>query len=182
MNYSIDILSEEFRKGKRHKFLFFWGHQKSKDGSITKTCFSQWWGSPFTVEGVVYKTAEHWMMAKKAELFNDAEIYDRIVAAKSPVEAKALGREVKGFKADVWTEKCYQIVVEGNFHKFSQNEELKEFLLQTKDRVIVEASPVDKIWGIGLTGDSDKAENPLLWNGLNLLGFALMEVRDQLVK
>lgn len=182
MKYSLEIVSEEFKKGKKHKFLFFWGHQKSKDGSITKTCFSQWWGSSFTVEGVVYKTAEHWMMAKKAELFGDKEMAAKIVSAKSPAEAKDLGRQVKNFSELIWNEKRFEIVVEGNFHKFSQNEELKAFLVDTKKRVLVEASPVDKIWGIGLTAESDKAENPLLWNGLNLLGFALMEARDQLVK
>lgn len=182
MNYSLEIVSEEFKKGKKHKFLFFWGHQKSKDGSITKTCFSQWWESPFTVNGVVYKTAEHWMMAKKAELFGDSEMALKILAAKSPAEAKDLGRQVKNFNESIWNEKRFEIVVEGNFHKFSQNEELKAFLVDTKKWVLVEASPVDKIWGIGLTAESDKAENPLLWNGLNLLGFALMEVRDKLAK
>lgn len=164
----------------KSKFLFFWGHQKSKDGLITKTCFSQWWESSFTVNGVVYKTAEHWMMAKKAELFGDNEMAIKILAANSPAQAKDLGRQVKNFNESIWNEKRFEIVVEGNFHKFSQNEELKAFLVDTKKRVLVEASPVDKIWGIGLTAESDKAENPLLWNGLNLLGFALMEVRDQL--
>lgn len=180
MKYSIDILTDEFRKGKRNKFLFFWGHQKSKDGSISKTCFSQWWESSFEVNGVTYKTAEHWMMAKKAELFEDAEMATRIIEAKSPAEAKDLGRQVSNFNGDIWSQKCYEIVVEGNFHKFSQNEELKAFLIATKNSLLVEASPVDKIWGIGLAGDSKNAENPLLWNGLNLLGFALMEVRDEL--
>ena len=120
------------------------------------------------------------MMAKKAELFNDLEMLEAIIAVKSPAEAKALGRNVKNFDATVWDEKRYEIVVEGNFHKFSQNEELKDFLLNTGSRTLVEASPVDKIWGIGLSADDVKAENPLRWNGLNLLGFALMEVRDQL--
>lgn len=180
MKYSIDTISADFKKGKKIKFLFFWGHQKSKDGTITKTCFSQWWISPFVVNEVVYKTAEHWMMAKKAELFNDLEMLEAIIAVKSPAEAKALGRNVKNFDATVWDEKRYEIVVEGNFHKFSQNEELKDFLLNTGSRTLVEASPVDKIWGIGLSADDVKAENPLRWNGLNLLGFALMEVRDQL--
>ncbi len=182
MYYSVEIVREEFKKGKKNKFLFFWGHQPSKDGSISKTCFSQWWQSSFKVHDITYKTAEHWMMAKKAELFVDHEIATKIIDAKTPAEAKDLGRQVKNFKESIWNAKRFEIVVQGNFHKFSQNEELKAFLLDTKKRVLVEASPVDNIWGIGLTGEDEKAENPLLWEGLNLLGFALMEVRDQLQK
>jgi ribA/ribD-fused uncharacterized protein len=73
-------------------------------------------------------------------------------------------------------------VVEGNLHKFSQDENLKEFLLNTNERILVEASPMDKIWGIGLAADHPNIENPILWKGENLLGFALMEVRDELRK
>ncbi|WP_136667263.1 NADAR family protein [Flavobacterium sp. H122] len=180
MNYSLEILKEEFKKGKKNKFLFFWGHQKSKDGSITKTCFSQWWESSFTVDGVTYKTAEHWMMAKKAELFGDKEILEKILICNSPAEVKKLGREVRNYMDKLWLSNRYQIVKEGNFHKFNQNDELKEFLLNTNERVLVEASPVDSIWGIGLTADHEDSEFPEKWKGLNLLGFALMEVRDQL--
>ncbi len=180
MIYSLEWLIENFTKGKKAKFLFFWGHQKSKSGDLTPTCFSQWWGAPFKVEGVTYKTAEHWMMAQKALLFGDKEAYEKILIAGSPKEAKAIGRQVLNYKEDVWTDKRFDIVVTGNLHKFSQHADLKAFLLSTKDRVIVEASPVDRIWGIGLAADNDKAENPLRWNGLNLLGFALMEVRDKL--
>lgn len=158
------------------KFIFFWGHQPSKDGSITKTCFSQWWVSPFVVEGIGYKTAEHWMMAQKARLFDDNEQYQNILATERPAMAKKYGRAVKMFDNTVWQANCYQFVVEGNLHKFSQNQELKQFLLDTGDKVIVEASPFDKIWGIGTRSH---IEDPKLWKGLNLLGFALMEVRDR---
>ncbi|MEO0340141.1 MAG: NADAR family protein, partial [Bacteroidota bacterium] len=89
---------------------------------------------------------------------------------------------VRGFKPEVWDENKVEIVVEGNFHKFSQAPELKEFLLNTKDRILVEASPYDKIWGIGLNAQAEGIENPDTWKGQNLLGFALMEVRDQLLK
>lgn len=170
-NKTIDI---------ENKFLFFWGHQPSKDTSITKTCFSQWWKSSFVVDGLEYKTAEHWMMAKKALLFNDTENFDKILSAKSPAEAKNLGREVKNYNEDVWREHRYEIVKEGNFHKFSQNPELKEFLLNTKNRILVEASPVDPIWGIGLSEDNPDSQYPEKWQGQNLLGFALMEARDEL--
>ena len=70
------------------KYLFFWGHRPSKDGTITKTCFSQWWESAFEVEGLIYNTAEHWMMAKKAKLFDDEEVFEKILKVKSPAEAK----------------------------------------------------------------------------------------------
>lgn len=178
MTYNIDWLIETFEKGERIKYLFFWGHQKSKSGELTSSCFSQWWESPFTVDKVKFNTAEHWMMAQKAFLFNNKEIYDKIIRVKSPAEAKVLGRHVRDFDDTVWNAKRFDIVVKGNLEKFTQNKDLKEFLLNTKDRILVEASPVDRIWGIGLTAGSDKAENPNRWEGLNLLGFVLMEVRD----
>ena len=178
MTYSLEWLIENFEKGKRFKFLFFWGHQKSKSGELTSSCFSQWWTSPFVVENVRYNTAEHWMMAQKALLFNDRETCEKIIVAKSPTEAKALGRQVNNFDEATWNSKRFDIVVQGSLAKFTQHKDLKEFLLNTKERVLVEASPVDRIWGIGLTANSEKAENPKRWNGLNLLGFALMEVRE----
>ncbi|MCV2486797.1 NADAR family protein [Flavobacterium sp. SH_e] len=174
MKYNIDNIAPE------SKFLFFWGHQPSKDGTVTKTCFSQWWLSSFEVAGVTYKTAEHWMMAKKAELFKDQEILEKIVQCNSPAEAKKLGRKVRNYDDKIWLENRFEIVKQGNFHKFSQNTDLKTFLLNTNDRVIVEASPVDPIWGIGMASDHTDALNPKKWKGLNLLGFALMEVRDEL--
>lgn len=174
MKYNIQNINPE------SKFIFFWGHQPSKDGAITKTCFSQWWQSSFTVDGVVYKTAEHWMMAKKAELFGDVEILEKIIACNSPAEAKKLGRLVKNYNDVIWLENRFEIVKSGNFHKFNQDEKLKEFLLNTNDRVIVEASPVDPIWGIGMASDHRDINNSEKWKGLNLLGFALMEVRDEL--
>lgn len=174
MKYNINTIAPE------SKFLFFWGHQPDKDGTITKTCFSQWWLSSFKVNGVTYKTAEHWMMAKKAELFNDKEVLEKILQSKSPAEAKKLGRQVKNYNDAVWLENRFEIVKEGNYHKFSQNPDLKAFLINTHESIIVEASPVDPIWGIGMAGDHKDALNPEKWKGLNLLGFALMEVRDEL--
>lgn len=174
MKYNIKDIAPE------SKFLFFWGHQPSKDGIITKTCFSQWWVSQFIVDDITYKTAEHWMMAKKAELFNDNEILEKIIQANSPAEAKKLGREVRNYDDALWLANRYEIVKQGNFYKFSQNSDLKEFLMNTKERVLVEASPVDAIWGIGMAADDKDVLNPEKWRGLNLLGFALMEVRDEL--
>lgn len=180
MKYNIEQLIENQSAGKSNNFLFFWGHQASKDGNITKTCFSQWWLSPFTVDGIEYPTAEHWMMAKKAVLFEDNEILAKILQVKSPAEAKKLGRKVRNYQEEVWLANRYEIVKEGNLHKFSQNKALKDFLLNTADSIIVEASPVDSIWGIGMATDNKDIENPAKWKGLNLLGFALMEVRDEL--
>lgn len=178
MTYNLDWLIDNFESGKRTKYLFFWGHQKSQSGELTSSCFSQWWESPFIVDKIKFNTAEHWMMAQKALLFDDKEIYNKIIIAKSPAEAKALGRQVRNFDDKTWNNKRFDIVVRGSLEKFTQQKDLKEFLLNTKERVLVEASPVDRIWGMGLTADSEKAENPKQWNGLNLLGFALMEARD----
>ena len=180
MQYSLEWLLDKVERKSKVKFLFFWGHQKSKSGEVTAACFSQWWASPFTVDGVRYSSTEHWMMAQKALLFQNEAIYQQIIAAKSPAEAKALGRQVKNFDEAVWNAHRLAIVVRGNLEKFQQHADLQAFLLQTKDRVLVEASPVDSIWGIGLAADNARAENPRQWNGLNLLGFALMEVRDML--
>ena len=164
------------------EYLCFWGHAPSKDGSITKTCFSQWWEAAFTVNGDTYLTAEHWMMAEKARLFKDETMLAEILKTEKPAAAKACGRKVANFDPSVWDIKKCEIVVQGNIHKFSQNPELKAFLMATGDKIIVEASPRDTIWGIGLGPDNPKALNPTTWRGKNLLGFALMEVRDILNK
>lgn len=180
MNYSINWLQSEIENSKHFEYLFFWGHTPKKEGEIDKSCFSQWYPSPFVVNGIRYTTAEHWMMAKKALLFGDEEIFQKVIAAEKPAVAKALGREVKNFDPEIWRYASYTIVVEGNHYKFLQNEVLKKFLQTTKDKVLVEASPADAIWGIGLSQDAEEAMNPFRWPGTNLLGFALMEVRDKL--
>lgn len=178
MKYNIERLLQE---EKQHKLLFFWGHRPNADGSISKTCMSQWWLSSFVFENIIYKTAEHWMMAKKAELFDDVEVLQRILVAKSPAEAKKLGREVRGYNEAIWREKRFEVVKQGNLLKFGQNEELKTYLINTGSRVLVEASPEDPVWGIGMPSDHRDASSPEKWKGQNLLGFALMEVRDELI-
>jgi len=181
-NYSIDWLKDQCSNGISKKILFFWGHNHKPNEPINKFCLSQWFESSFMINDVSYKTAEHWMMAQKALLFNDLDCYQAIMDATHPHEAKRIGRMVTGFSEKVWNEKRYEIVVKGNYYKFKQSPELSRFLINTKQRVIVEASPVDKIWGIGLAKENDKAKNVFDWNGLNFLGFALMEVRDMLGK
>ena len=178
MKYSIDWLLQQ--EGSKNDYLFFWGHTQKRPDVIDKSCFSQWYPAPFKVNDIVYQTAEHWMMAKKALLFNDRDAFSKIVQAGKPAIAKAIGREVKNFDAAIWEAHAYDIVVEGNYYKFSQHASLTTFLLQTGKKVIVEASPVDAIWGIGLAQDAVEAQHPSKWKGTNLLGFALMEVRDKL--
>ncbi len=142
-------------RGKKVKYLFFWGHQ-IKGNAVSKSCFSQWYTSPFNDGENRFATAEHYMMHGKAKLFGDTDAMEKALQAKNPGAVKA------------------------NLAKFSSNDELKAFLINTGKRVLVEASLVDKIWGIGLAEDNDAAQNPNLWKGENLLGFALMEVREQL--
>lgn len=178
MKYTIQNIKDKFQKKQRIKFLFFWGHTVKDE--ITKSCFSQWFSGNFEESGIVYKTAEHYMMAGKARLFNDPETLEKILQSPSPNQVKSLGRKVKNFDPVVWNDHKYQIVKQGNFLKFSQNKKFKDFLLSTNDKILVEASPYDTIWGIGMLETDSRAENPLLWNGENLLGFALMEVRDEL--
>ena len=177
--YSVEALQKSLHKGLKPKYIFFWGHRQ-KTNHIDKSCFSQWYPAKFEIAGQIFLTAEHYMMAEKARLFNDEQSYQLILAVKSAAHAKALGREVKDFNEIVWQENRFNIVVNANLAKFSQNPALKEFLLNTGQRILVEASPVDKIWGIGLAEDHEFAKLPVKWRGLNLLGFALMKVRDQL--
>jgi ribA/ribD-fused uncharacterized protein len=163
--------------GFQPKFLFFWGHTPAHPDITDKSCFSQWWEAVFELEGVRYTSAEHYMMAAKARLFGDTASLERILACKSPAEAKKWGRLVKGFDEQVWQNQRLEWVIQGNLAKFSQNPLLERFLLETGTRVLVEAAPRDLIWGIGLGQNDPRAQDPATWQGLNLLGFALMEVR-----
>lgn len=182
MTYSVEFVKKLYDQQQHLRFLFFWGHQNSKDGSITSSCFSQWWEEhPFEVEGEVFKTAEHWMMAGKARLFNDEVVREQIMVSIKPAVAKELGRQVTGFNPIIWDREKFNLVKQGNFYKFTQHQTLREYLKSTGELIIVEASPVDIIWGIGLSKNDPGIENPYLWKGENLLGFSLMEVRDMLL-
>ena len=118
------------------------------------------------------------MMAQKALLFSDKNIFEAIVGCEKPGEAKVLGRQVSGYDDQVWNKHKFDIVKLGNIHKFNQHPELFDFLINTDPRILVEASPVDAIWGIGLSQDDPVIDNIYAWPGQNLLGFALMETRD----
>ncbi|MFD6097556.1 NADAR family protein [Nocardiopsis flavescens] len=164
----------------RIKYLHFWGHRPSASGEVSASCLSQWWPAGFTCDGVLYRTAEHYMMAGKARLFGDDEALEGILACAHPSQAKEWGRRVRGFDPQVWEAARFDIVVEGGVGKFGQHGDLRDFLLGTGNRVLVEASPRDRIWGIGMSSSHEHAENPALWRGHNLLGFALMETRARL--
>ncbi|MGA5822056.1 NADAR family protein [Kitasatospora sp. NPDC094028] len=173
-------LSALMAGGARPKWVMFWGHTERKGGGTRQECLSQWWPGRFTVDGVDYASAEHWMMAGKARMFDDHATAERILAARTPAEAKKLGRLVRGFDDATWEAGRFELVVEGNVAKFRQDEDLLGYLLGTGSRVLVEASPLDRIWGIGLAADDIRAQQPDEWRGLNLLGFALMEARARL--
>ena len=174
---NITELKQQLQKGKKFNYLFFWGHRQKTEGVVDKSCFSQWFPMGFTIDEVYYKTAEHYMMAEKARLF-DASMVEHILKASSPNEVKKLGRKVKNFDDALWRERAFDAVIEGNMAKFSQNHKLKAFLLSTNKKVLVEASPYDKVWGIGMVEQDERASSPLKWDGDNKLGFALMVVRD----
>ncbi|WP_199440908.1 NADAR family protein [Umezawaea beigongshangensis] len=177
---SVADLTRALLDGKRVDYLFFWGHRPEPDGGVGRGCLSQWWPVPFTVDGVRFASAEHHMMWSKAVLFGDDDTAREILAAPDPQRAKSLGRTVRGFDHDTWEQARFDVVVAGNTAKFGQHDDLRGFLLGTGDRVLVEASPVDPVWGIGLAADDPAAEDPERWRGLNLLGFALAEVRAAL--
>jgi ribA/ribD-fused uncharacterized protein len=175
----VGALKSAIDSGWAPEFLLFWGHTP-KDQRIDKHVLSQWWPATFSVDARTYATAEHYMMVRKAELFGDQETLAAILSSSSPSEAKSLGRTVRGFDEEHWIAHRFETAVRGNFAKFGQNAELEDWLLATGDAVLVEASPVDRIWGIGLAADDKRAREPHKWRGLNLLGFALMKVRHLL--
>jgi ribA/ribD-fused uncharacterized protein len=150
----------------------FWEHQ-----------FGQWSKRDMVdLDGTVYNCCEQFMMAKKALLFKDQSLFAKILATPSPKEQKQLGREVANFDAPIWDRNKFAIVWMANFLKFSQHPDLKERLLNTGDKILAEASPVDLIWGIGFAAKDDEALDPAQWRGQNLLGEVLMSVRDALRK
>jgi ribA/ribD-fused uncharacterized protein len=175
-----DALIRRHEAGEPLQFCCFWKHQLKVDGVLDPACFSQWYPSPFHENGNLYKTAEHYMMAAKARLFGDTASEQAILASDHPAAVQKLGRGVQGFDGRRWEQERFAIVCAGSRLKFSSTPALTAFLLSTGDAVLVEASPVDRIWGIGLGAESPEAANPSAWRGLNLLGFALMDARSRL--
>lgn len=154
-------------------FYFFWE---------TDSPFSQWHKCSFKALGIDFNTAEQYMMFHKALLFNDEEIADKILATKNQREQKMLGREVVNFDDKIWKENARRIVYEANRYKFKQNDNLKLELLGTGKKLLVEASPDDSIWGIGLRKEDKRALNYNSWQGTNWLGYVLTLLREDIKK
>lgn len=177
------------KNGGFEKFTFFWE---------TENPFSQWHLSNFkgTVYSIVNKellpdefseelefsSAEQFMMYNKALLFLDRETASKILATHNPRKQKGLGRQIANFDEEIWKYARSEIVLRGNRLKFSQNEELKYELLQTEGTTLVEASPYDTIWGVGLRENDERIKNRQTWQGLNLLGEILTEIRDDIIR
>lgn len=141
---------------------------------------SQWFPCDFIVDGIPYNCCEQWMMAGKAKTFKDDVRLRQILQYSHPRDQKAAGRKVRKFNSKTWNSVKEDVVFEGNFHRFSQNPRDLKWLLDTGDRMLVEASPNDRIWGIGMSHKDPRITDESCWRGLNLLGKALMRVRDEL--
>lgn len=142
--------------------------------------FSQWFPSKFVVDNIEYNCAEQYMMAQKALMFDDPHYYTRIMAATQPSQQKFFGRLVGNFDKVIWETKCRGIVFDGNLAKFSQDPKLLRYLLDTGDDELVEASPTDTIWGIGIGENDFRRYDRKQWRGTNWFGIELMNVRNAL--
>uniref|UniRef100_A0A6C0BN73 NADAR domain-containing protein n=1 Tax=viral metagenome TaxID=1070528 RepID=A0A6C0BN73_9ZZZZ len=160
-------------------YIFFYGHKGSKDEAV----FSQFYPSSFTIQGVTFPTAEHYMHYQKAILFGDTVTAQKILSTSDPLTAKKLGRQVKPFNEQVWNERSMQIVYDGNIAKFTQNPRLLQIITSPKynGRFFVETNPRDKIWGIGMGETKARTLHPTQWNGQNKLGRVLTAVRDNII-
>lgn len=176
--YTRADLAARVAAGESPSYVMFW----KPGASGTPACLGQWQPSPFTVGPVRYSCAEQYMMAEKARLFGDEEMEQQILATDDPLTMKRLGKKVRGFDAGVWDKAKYSIVLNGSYAKFSQDPDLRAYLLSTGDAVLVEASPLDTVWGIGLGANNERSTDPARWRGANLLGFALMETRDEIAR
>lgn len=152
------------------KFTLFWGGP-----------FSQWLPCTFTIDEIEYNCTEQYMMAEKARFFQDNESLEKIMKSNSPRSQKAYGRKVKNFNAESWSAYAKSVVFKANMAKFSQNKNLLNELFKTKGTTLVEASPYDKIWGIGLSEDNPDTLDRSKWRGTNWLGEVLNDVRDKLM-
>jgi len=139
--------------------------------------FSQWAKRKIVVNGQTYNCCEQYMMAAKAKMFDDDYALKQIMSSDNPADQKWWGRMVKGFDEAKWHTISRDVVYKANYAKFTQHPDLKEKLLATKEKLIVEASPTDCIWGVGLKATDRDIRNPKKWRGKNWLGDAIMKVR-----
>ena len=143
---------------------------------------SNWYLSNFIVEGILFSSMEQYMMYKKAMCFDDQIVANKILETKDVAEIKALGRQVSNYNDSIWNGMRQILIYEGLLAKFTQNEDLKEKLISTGDAILAECAVKDRIWGIGLSMTSPKRLDIYQWNGQNLLGYALMLVRNRISK
>jgi len=141
---------------------------------------SQWHLSKFIIGENEFTSGEQWMMYQKAILFQDFENAMLILEMKDPKKIKKMGRKIKNFDEKIWGQNKLDIVYHGNLEKFTQDDDLKKQLLATKDTILAEASPYDKVYGIGMYPSDPNVQYPEKWKGENLLGQALMKVRKKL--
>ena len=161
------------RPVRQQPFVFFW-KENEENGYL-----SNWYRCKFTVDDFEYLHVEQYMMAQKAKLFHDSVRYTAILRATEPRECKALGKKVAPFDIKTWNQVKFDIVKKGNRAKFEQNPDLKQKLLDTGNAVLAEASPLDKVWGIGLDAAAAASTDMAQWPGQGLLGIALMELRRE---
>ena len=155
-----------------NEYVFFWS------GFL-----SQWTAESFSELGVTFNCCEQYMMWRKAILFKDYKVAELIINETDPSKIKQLGRRVKNYDEYVWSKHKYEIVITGNHLRFSQNPKSRDKLLSYSAKVtFVEASPYDKIWGIGMDENHPDINNSTKWKGENLLGKALTDVRDSFIK
>ncbi|ACU71836.1 conserved hypothetical protein [Catenulispora acidiphila DSM 44928] len=174
-------LAAMIRAGAEPKWRLFFGHRARIPGVVDEACLSQWWPAEFRIGSITYFTAEHWMMVSKAQLFGDSDAWARVLSTRDPAVAKRAGRNACDFDETTWAAVRFGLVVAGNYAKFAQNSDLRAFLAGTAGEVLVEASPYDRVWGVGLAASHRDVRDPAAWPGLNLLGFALMRVREELM-
>ncbi|PCJ96814.1 MAG: GTP cyclohydrolase [Hyphomicrobiales bacterium] len=145
---------------------------------FTGGTYSNWCHSPFQINGIRFDCVEQYMMYEKAMLFDDIEAANMIMRTLNPSRQKAIGRSVRNYNETVWASKRFEIVLEGILQKFLQNKHMKEELLLSGNKHIVEAAPWDNIWGIGMADSHPDILDESKWRGKNLLGKAIMVVRD----
>ena len=141
---------------------------------------SNWYMSPFTADGIRFSSMEQFMMYRKAVAFGDRDRAAQILDTEDVGRIKELGRLVSGYDDNYWNGIRQIVVYEGLYAKFSQNEELKRLLQATGRAVLAECAVKDRIWGIGLSMDDPDRLDRRKWKGQNLLGYALMMVREKL--